>query len=85
MHLHRLKLPRFRNLQDFEIRFTDQVDDAGVPGGQRRFNSHAVKRIKEMVAYAAEFSSVGEACLRKKGPDALAAQVFAAAPANEVT
>ena len=42
MHLHRLKLPCFRNLQDFEIRFTDQVDDAAAPGGQRRVNSHAV-------------------------------------------
>jgi predicted ATPase len=42
MHLHRLKLPRFRNLQDFEIRFTDKVDDSAASGGQRRFNSHAV-------------------------------------------
>lgn len=42
MHVHRLKLPRFRNLQDFEVRFTDKVEDAAVPGGQRHFNSHAV-------------------------------------------
>jgi predicted ATPase len=42
MHVHRLKLPRFRNLQDFEVRFTDKVDDAAAPGGQRQFNSHAV-------------------------------------------
>lgn len=42
MHLHRLKLPCFRNLQDFDIRFTDRVDDSTAPRGQRRFNSHAV-------------------------------------------
>ncbi|MBT9313208.1 AAA family ATPase [Leptothoe kymatousa] len=42
MHLQRLKLPAFRNLQDFEITFTESVEDPNLEGGQRTFNSHAV-------------------------------------------
>ncbi len=42
MHLQRIKLPLFRNLKDFEISFTEHVDDPNVEGGQRTFNSHAV-------------------------------------------
>ena len=42
MHLQRIKLPLFRNLRDFEITFTEHVDDPNVEGGQRTFNSHAV-------------------------------------------
>ncbi len=42
----------------------------------------ALNRIKEMVAYTAEFSSVAEACVRKKGPEALVAQVFSMTPAG---
>ena len=42
MHLQRLKLPAFRNLKDFEITFTEGVDDPNVEGGRRTFNSHAV-------------------------------------------
>jgi predicted ATPase len=42
MHLQRIKLPLFRNLKDFEITFTECVDDPNVKGGQRTFNSHAV-------------------------------------------
>lgn len=47
------------------------------------YQALALRRIKEMVAYAAEFSSVAEACVRKKGPEALTAQVFAAVPVNK--
>jgi DNA repair exonuclease SbcCD nuclease subunit len=42
MHLQRIKLPVFRNLKDFEIAFTESVEDPTVEGGQRTFNSHAV-------------------------------------------
>ena len=42
MHLHRIKIPEFRNLKDFEIAFTEGVDDPHVEGGRRTFNSHAV-------------------------------------------
>jgi predicted ATPase len=42
MHLQRIKLPVFRNLKDFEIAFTESVEDPNVEGGQRTFNSHAV-------------------------------------------
>ena len=42
MHLQRLKLPAFRNLKDFEITFTEGIDDSNVEGGRRTFNSHAV-------------------------------------------
>lgn len=36
----------------------------------------AKKRLKEMVAYSAEFSSVSEACIRKHAPGPLVASVF---------
>lgn len=36
----------------------------------------ALKKLKEMVSYAAEFSSVSEACIRKNAPDSLIASVF---------
>ena len=42
MHLQRVKLPLFRNLKDFEITFTESVEDPNIEGGQRTFNSHAV-------------------------------------------
>ena len=42
MHLQRIKITAFRNLRDFEIAFTESVDDPSVDGGQRTFNSHAV-------------------------------------------
>jgi uncharacterized protein (TIGR02646 family) len=37
----------------------------------------AVKKLKEMIAYKAEFSSVVEACIRKNAPEPLIAEVFA--------
>lgn len=37
----------------------------------------AVDKLKKMIAYEAEFSSVVEACLRKKAPEPLMAEVFA--------
>lgn len=40
MHLSRLKIPDFRNLQEFEIRFTTAAADAD--GVRREFKSHAV-------------------------------------------
>jgi len=42
MHLSRLKIASFRNLKDFEIKFSAAVDDPNVDGGRRSFNSHAV-------------------------------------------
>jgi predicted ATPase len=42
MHLQRIRLTLFRNLRDFEITFTESVEDQNVEGGQRTFNSHAV-------------------------------------------
>lgn len=42
MHLQRIKISAFRNLKDFEISFTEGVDDSSVDGGRRTFNSHAV-------------------------------------------
>jgi predicted ATPase len=40
MHLQRLKIPKFRNLRDFEITFTGSTTDAD--GTSRTFKSHAV-------------------------------------------
>ena len=40
MQLERLKIQNFRNLRDFEIRFTDLATDAD--GAEREFKSHAV-------------------------------------------
>jgi predicted ATPase len=42
MHLQRIKLPLFRNLKDFEITFTESVEDPNTEGGKRTFNSHAI-------------------------------------------
>jgi predicted ATPase len=42
MHLQRVKIHAFRNLTDFEIAFTQGVDDPNVEGGRRTFNSHAL-------------------------------------------
>ena len=42
MHLQRIMLPLFRNLKNFEITFTESVEDPNVEGGKRTFNSHAV-------------------------------------------
>jgi predicted ATPase len=42
MHLQRIKISTFRNLKDFEIVFTEGVDDPTVEGGRRTFNSHAI-------------------------------------------
>jgi hypothetical protein len=42
----------------------------------------ALKRLKEMVDYKAEFSSVSEACIRKNAPDPLVASVFEHLPAT---
>lgn len=42
MHLERIRIAEFRNLKDFEISFTEGVDDPAVEGGRRTFNSHAV-------------------------------------------
>jgi predicted ATPase len=42
MHLQRIQISAFRNLKDFEIKFTESADDASVDGGRRTFNSHAV-------------------------------------------
>ena len=39
MHLHRLKIDNFRNLQNFEIKFSEFAE---VDGEQRRLRSHAV-------------------------------------------
>jgi len=36
----------------------------------------ALARLKQMVAYGAEFSSVSEACIRKNAPESLIASVF---------
>jgi hypothetical protein len=36
----------------------------------------AINRLKEMVSYGAEFSSVSEACIRKNAPTSLVASVF---------
>jgi hypothetical protein len=41
----------------------------------------ALKKLKEMVVYSAEFSSVSEACIRKNAPDPLVASVFEHLPA----
>ena len=42
MHLQRIKITAFRNLKDFEITFTQGVDDPNVEGGRRTFGSHAL-------------------------------------------
>jgi hypothetical protein len=45
------------------------------------FQLNALTKLKEMVAYSAEFSSVSEACIRKNAPDPLVASVFEQLPA----
>lgn len=40
MHLQRIKISKFRNLRDFEIDFTESINDPSRE--QRSFNSHAV-------------------------------------------
>lgn len=40
------------------------------------FQAIAIKRLKEMITYEAEFSSVSEACIRKNAPASLTASVF---------
>src|SRR5712691_5232642 len=42
MHLQRIKINAFRNLKDFEITFTEGVNDPSVDGVRRTFNSHAM-------------------------------------------
>lgn len=42
MHIQRIKIAAFRNLKNFEVRFTEGVDDQDFEGGRRLFNSHAV-------------------------------------------
>lgn len=42
MHLQRLYIPAFRNLKEFEIDFTEEIDDPNVEAGKRTFNSYAV-------------------------------------------
>ena len=43
MHIERLKITEFRNLKDFEIRFTQAAQASSGPGGDpREFKSHAV-------------------------------------------
>jgi hypothetical protein len=49
---------------------------------QRVAQASALKRLKAMVTYAAEFSSVSEACIRKNAPDSLVASVFEHLPAT---
>jgi hypothetical protein len=41
----------------------------------------ALTKLKRMVAYSAEFSSVSEACIRKNAPESLVASVFEHLPA----
>lgn len=40
----------------------------------------ALSKLKEMVAYEAEFSSISEACIRKNAPNSLVAAVFEHSP-----
>jgi predicted ATPase len=42
MHLSRLKIAAFRNLKNFEITFTQSIEDPDFEGGKRSFNSHAI-------------------------------------------
>jgi hypothetical protein len=42
----------------------------------------AMNKLKEMVIYSAEFSSVSEACIRKNAPSTLVASVFEHPPPN---
>jgi predicted ATP-binding protein involved in virulence len=42
MHLSRLKIAAFRNLKNFEITFTESIDDPDFEGSKRSFNSHAI-------------------------------------------
>lgn len=43
---------------------------------KRVMQKMAVKSLKELIGYEAEFSSVAEACIRKYGPEPLVARVF---------
>lgn len=42
MHLDKLQIPHFRNLKDFEITFTDKVNEKDILGNDINFKSHAV-------------------------------------------
>jgi hypothetical protein len=55
------------------------IADYSIDGPQalrRVYQELALKKLKEMVAYTAEFSSVSEACIRKNAPSPLIASVF---------
>ncbi len=55
------------------------IDDYGVDGPQALrlvYQTLALKKLKKMVDYDAEFSSVSEACIRKNAPGSLVASVF---------
>jgi len=45
------------------------------------YQASALTKLKEMVAYNSEFSSVSEACIRKNAPESLVASVFEHLPA----
>jgi hypothetical protein len=58
------------------MRITEYVNADG-PHVLRMFTQAAAKvRLKEMIDYNAEFSSVAEACIRKNAPEPLVALVF---------
>jgi hypothetical protein len=56
------------------------ADHSGVEGAQALRlvrQSSALCKLKEMIAYKAEFSSVVEACIRKNAPESLMSELFA--------
>jgi hypothetical protein len=58
------------------MRIAEYVNADG-PQVFRLINQTAAKvRLKEMINYNAEFSSVAEACIRKNAPEPLVALVF---------
>jgi len=46
------------------------------------YQTNVLKRLKGMIDYSAEFSSIAEACIRKNAPDSLIAEVLPSTPNN---
>lgn len=79
-----LGLNRLYKLNEKRASFWDKclmaiADHKGAEGPQALRlvgQASALKKLREMVAYDAEFSSVSEACIRKNAPNPLIASVF---------
>lgn len=62
------------------LAIADYQGAAGKHALRTIIQSNAITRLREMIIYDAEFSSVAEACIHKLAPGPLKAAVFEKAP-----